>query len=154
AHQDERKWFLRVQIIRELTMGARQTIGLEPLGRLKIEYHGLHTELATIQRWAARLSCDAEALVHGVESLLDTSRSRKMLFDEPTRIYSQFWLGGAREIQRGYLPNMTGVPNGLVFERESQHDKGRIKQWFSTHGSVAMQAARAWGAESTDVAEF
>lgn len=41
AHAEERKWFLRAQLLRELTLGARQSTGLEPLGRLKIRYRGL-----------------------------------------------------------------------------------------------------------------
>jgi hypothetical protein len=41
AHGQERKWFLRVQILRELSVGGRQRVGLEPMGRLKIDYLGL-----------------------------------------------------------------------------------------------------------------
>jgi len=34
AHASERKWFLRAQLLRELALGARQRVGLEPWGRM------------------------------------------------------------------------------------------------------------------------
>ena len=36
AHADERLHFLRIQVLRELTMAANQRFGLEPWGRIKI----------------------------------------------------------------------------------------------------------------------
>jgi len=154
AHGEERKWFLRVQVMRELTMGARQSAGLEPLGRLKIAYQGLDAELPLILKWANRIGCKPELLVEGVASLLDAARSRRMLYDNVTKAYSKFWLDGEKEVMRGYLPSMKGVPEALVFERDAHHDKGRIKQWFSSHSSVAQQAALAWGVKPNDVEAF
>jgi hypothetical protein len=40
GHGQERKWFLRVQILRELAVGGRQRVGLEPIGRMKVDYLG------------------------------------------------------------------------------------------------------------------
>ncbi|MGI9249888.1 MAG: DEAD/DEAH box helicase [Pseudohongiellaceae bacterium] len=154
GHDDERKWFLRIQIVREITQGARQITGLEPLGRLKVRYLGLTPELPSIVRWAKRLNCKAEQLADGIASLLDAARSRRTVFDPVTKAWSKFWMDGEREVQRGYLPSMQGVPAGLVFERDSQHHTGRIKQWFSSYGGAAMQAATAWGVAPDDVEEF
>jgi hypothetical protein len=53
-HARERKRFLRIQILRELTTGARQRIGLEPWGRIKVEYTGLDSSLDFFQTWANR----------------------------------------------------------------------------------------------------
>lgn len=154
AHGEERKWFLRVQILRELTQGARQTTGLEPIGRLKVSYQGLTAELPVVRKWASHIGCSAEELCDGIASLLDAARSRRMVFDPVTRIYSKFWQDGEKEVQRGYLPSMRGVPEALVFEREGQHDKGRIKQWFSNYGTAAKQAAVAWGVAPDEVQAF
>lgn len=154
AHGEERKWFLRVQILRELTLGARQSTGLEPLGRLKIAYRGLEPELPIIQKWAKRLNCTGVEMREGIASLLDAARSRRIVFDPVTRIYSKFWLEGEKEIQRGYLPSMQGVPAGLVFERDGQHDKGRVSQWFSSYSSVAKQAAGNWGVHPDEIQAF
>lgn len=154
AHGEERKWFLRVQTIRELTQGARQSTGLEPLGRLKVAYQGLNPELPAVLKWANRLGCKAELLADGIASLLDAARSRRMVFDPVTRAYSKFWLDGEKEVLRGYLPSMKGVPEALVFQRDGQHDKGRIKQWYSNYGSVAQQAALAWGVPPDEVEVF
>ena len=154
AHGQERKWFLRVQIIREITLGARQSVGLEPLGRLKVHYQGLDPEFPMILKWANRLGCKAEQLADGIASLLDAARSRRMVFDSITKVWSKFWMEGELEVQRGFIPMMRDVPAGLVFEREGQHDERRIRQWFSRHGSVAKQAAANWGVSPDDTEDF
>lgn len=154
AHAEERKWFLRAQVLRELTLGARQSTGLEPLGRLKIQYLGLDEAQPTIQKWARALGCSPDELREGIASLLDAARSRRMLFDPVTRMFSKFWLDGEKEVLRGYLPIMRGVPEGLVFERDGQHDKGRIKQWYSAYDSSAKQAAVSWGVDPAQVQSF
>ena len=38
ADSEERKRFLRIQVLREITTSTRQRIGLEPWGRLLVEY--------------------------------------------------------------------------------------------------------------------
>lgn len=154
AHAEERKWFLRAQVLRELTLGARQSTGLEPLGRLKVQYLGLVETHPVIQKWASVLGCSPEDLREGIASLLDAARSRRMLFDPVTRMFSKFWLEGEKEVLRGYLPNMRGVPEAVVFERDGQHDKGRIKQWFSNYGSSAKQAAGSWGVDPDQIQAF
>jgi len=71
----ERKWFLRAQIVRELALGARQRIGLEPWGRMRVEYQGLTPELTCVLKWADRLGCKAIELIDGIASLLDNCQS-------------------------------------------------------------------------------
>lgn len=154
SHANDRKYFLRVQVLRELTLGSRQTTGLEPLGRMKVRYIGLDEDLPRIKKWAERLDCRPAELRDGIASLLDGARSRRMLYDPQAPIFNKYWLDGEREIQRGYLPIMRGVPEGLVFERDSQHDEARIKQWFSTHNSVAKQAAKSWGVSPDELEAF
>jgi hypothetical protein len=154
AHGQERKWFLRVQILRELSVGGRQRVGLEPMGRLKIDYLGLKDDHSVLLRWSKRLGCPVEALADGVASLLDAARSRRMLLDSVTKVYSKFWLDGEVQVLRGYLPSMKGVPSALKFQRDAQDDEGRIKQWYSNYGTVAKQAAVAWGVVPNEVQAF
>jgi len=40
-HEQERRKFLRIQVLREVTLSSRQSIGLEPWGRMKVSYEGL-----------------------------------------------------------------------------------------------------------------
>src|SRR5439155_23949908 len=40
-HDGERRLFLRIQVLREITTNARQRLGLEPWGRMQLEYAGL-----------------------------------------------------------------------------------------------------------------
>lgn len=154
AHGQERKWFLRVQILRELAIGGRQRLGLEPMGRLKVDYLGLNGECTALKRWASTIGCEPEALAQGVASLLDAARSRRMLYDTVTGVYSKFWMDGEPQVQRGYLPSMKGVPSALKFQRDGQDDETRITQWFSTHATVAKQAALAWGVAPGKVLDF
>lgn len=154
AHGLERKWFLRAQILRELAIGARQRIGLEPWGRMKVEYQGLTPDLPCILKWTNRIGCKAEALVEGVASLLDNARSRKIVHDNVTKMFSKFWMDGAKELQRGYIASMRDVPKGLVFQRDGDHDEKRLQQWFSNYDTAAKQAAVAWGVDPDQVEEF
>ena len=154
AHGLERKWYLRAQIVRELAIGARQRIGLEPWGRMKVEYQGLTADLPVILKWANRIGCKAEALVEGVASLLDNARARKVVHDNVTKMFSKFWLEGSKELQRGYIASMRDVPKALVFQREGDHDEKRLQQWFSNYDTAAKQAAIAWGVAPEEVALF
>ena len=154
GHGQERKWFLRVQILRELAVGGRQRVGLEPIGRMKVDYLGLTEDRPELTPWATKLGCDPKALAEGVASLLDAARSRRMVFDSITNVYSKVWMDGELQVMRGYLPSMKGVPAALKFQRDGQDDEGRIKQWYSNYGTVAKQAALAWGVVSDEVKPF
>ena len=154
GHGQERKWFLRVQILRELSVGGRQRVGLEPIGRMKVDYLGLTEDRPELAPWATKLGCDPKALAEGVASLLDAARSRRMVYDSITNVYSKVWMDGELQVMRGYLPSMKGVPAALKFQRDGQDDEGRIKQWYSNYGTVAKQAALAWGVVSEEVKPF
>jgi hypothetical protein len=154
GHGQERKWFLRVQILRELAVGGRQRVGLEPVGRLKVDYLGLTADRPELAPWATKLGCDPKALAEGVASLLDAARSRRMVYDSITNVYSKVWMDGELQVMRGYLPSMKGVPAAMKFQRDGQDDEGRIKQWYSNYGTVAKQAAVAWGVNPDEVKPF
>lgn len=154
AHGQERKWFLRVQLLRELAVGGRQRVGLEPIGRMKVDYLGLTADRPELALWATKLSCEPKALAEGVASLLDAARSRRMVYDSITNVYSKIWMDGELQVMRGYLPSMKGVPAALKFQRDGQDDEGRIKQWFSNYGTVAKQAAVGWGVLPDEVRPF
>lgn len=58
-HAAERRRFLRYQVLREVATGPRQRLGLEPWGRMRVEYVGLTPELPFFSEWAARQDCCA-----------------------------------------------------------------------------------------------
>ncbi|MBI5710725.1 MAG: DEAD/DEAH box helicase [Candidatus Eisenbacteria bacterium] len=156
AHQDRRRWFLRVLVLRELATGVKQRLGLEPWGRIEVRYLGLDAGLPFIQRWSARLGLAPERLVDGACSLLDAyRRSAFLIHDAETRAFSKRWREGDEEIQRGYLPFIAAIPKGLKLERDPGDDDGRLDQWLSARGDTrAKQAARAFGVPRDDVEEF
>ncbi|MDX9721909.1 MAG: DEAD/DEAH box helicase [Myxococcota bacterium] len=144
THADERRYFLRIQVLREATNGLRQRIGLEPWGRVKMRYLGLEPGHAFFKRWAPLAACSAEALCDGVASLLDISRRGGVLYDREHELFTRWWSDGDREVQRGYLAPSQGGPKGLVLEREGDESE-RLGQWLSLRGQTrATQLAKRW----------
>ena len=67
-HQQERRKFLRFQVLREVALSSRQALGLEPWGRMKVEYAGLDASLPWIQQHAHSLGIPPNDLREGVAS--------------------------------------------------------------------------------------
>ena len=154
-HPSLRRRFLRVQVLRELAVGNRQRIGLEPWGRARVRYHGLRPELPFMTAWSAQLGCTPEALCDGVSSLLDATRRGRVLFDRDTHLYSNYWHDSDREVSQGIIPMVQGGPRGLKLTRTVDDHKSFVQQWFGARGdSVARQAARRWGVKPIDMPAF
>jgi Helicase conserved C-terminal domain/DEAD/DEAH box helicase len=154
-HSQERKYFLRIQILREISAGVKQRIGLEPWGRMRIDYLTLNSDLEFIQKWSQVIGVNSEELVNGIASLLDVTRRSNILLDREGRIFSKFWQEGDREIQRGYLPILSGVPKGLKLQRQNNDKQSRVQQWSSDRGqTLAIQSAQRWGIPKELVSEF
>lgn len=154
-HNQERRHFLRIQVLREITTGVKQRIGLEPWGRMEVQYAGLSPAAMFVTEWAKRLGIRPEELVSGIASLLDITRRNSVLLDREGHIFSKFWREGDYEIQRGYMTLSPGVPRGLKLKRQSGDDKVRIQQWLSDRGdTLPRQAARRWGIPGDLIEEF
>jgi superfamily II DNA helicase RecQ len=145
-HQQERKYFLRIQILREITNSLRQRTGLEPLGRFQIEYAGLTPEHSFIQKWSSLLGISPLELCQGIACLLDTNRRNGIVLDRDRQVFSRVWQEGNHEVQYGYLPILQGVPRGLKLTRAPSDNRSRVQQWFSEKAdTIAKQIARKWG---------
>jgi len=154
-HADARRLLVRILVLREVTTGNRQRIGLEPWGRMRIEYHGLSARHPFFVHHSATLGCTPEELCAGVESLLDHARRSQIVWDAEQRIFSTFFPDGHRLVQRGFLPPMPGGPTGLKLKREPADASNRVKQWLSERGStLARQLARRWGVSAADITPF
>lgn len=155
AHSDERKYYLRTQVMREVATGVKQRIGLEPWGRMCVDYDGLTAEVSFIREWANVLSLDPARLVDGVASMLDRFRRNLHLFDRHTEIYSKYWMDGDRQVQRGYFPRLDGVPKGLKLRRSTDDDEQRVTQWLSAKGDTLIrQVGRKWGVKADRLEAF
>ncbi|HBJ33841.1 MAG TPA: helicase, partial [Planctomycetaceae bacterium] len=153
SHADERAYFLRIQVLREITMASNQRKGLEPWGRITVTYEGLNTSDRFIQSWANRLGMPAEELKVGVETLLDSFRRRRLLRDSHREIFSRYWQEGDREIQRGYLPILPG-PKGMKLELAVGDERERVTVWMSERNNLLRSIVRKWGVMPDDVAAF
>ncbi|MDL1949534.1 DEAD/DEAH box helicase, partial [Acidobacteria bacterium ACD] len=154
-HRERRKFFLRVQVLREVTAGLKQRIGLEPWGRLRVEYEGLSAGTPGLAELASRFGLDAEALAEGIGGLLDRTRRRMILLDKDKRIFSRFWRDGDPDVLRGFVPAFQGVPTGLKLQREAGDDKSRVSAWVNDQRNTAvLQVSRRWGVPKEHVADF
>ncbi len=150
-HEQERRKYLRFQVLREVALSSRQALGLEPWGRMKVEYQGLNTGLPWIQDHAHALGISPERLREGVASVLDYLRRKRALHDPEHEIFTKYWQEGDREIQQGYLPDFL-APNGTKLRRASNEKPGQVTQWWSDRGDTTMrQIARKWGATAETV---
>ncbi|MBW0181487.1 MAG: DEAD/DEAH box helicase [Vulcanococcus sp.] len=153
-HEQERRKFLRIQVLREVTLSSRQAIGLEPWGRMKVEYEGLKATFPWIQSKASDLGMPPEDLRDGVASVLDYLRRKRVLRDPEREIFSKYWMDGDLEIQQGYLPQL-GAPNGTKLRRDAQEKSELVTQWFSDRGdTVLKQVAKKWGVDTDDLEDF
>jgi len=154
-HARERRQFLRILVLREVATGTKQRIGLEPWGRMRVDYAGLTQDAPFIGRWAVRLGLEPQALTNGIATLLDQQRRGLHLLDREGHIFSRYWMDGDREIQRGYLPLLRGVPKGLKLQRTGDDDPNRVTQWLGARGDTsAKKAARSIGVQADDVEAF
>ncbi|MEI8172498.1 MAG: DEAD/DEAH box helicase [Deltaproteobacteria bacterium] len=154
-HQQERRRFLRIQVLRELTTGVKQRIGLEPWGRMRVGYARLGADNEFVRRWAVRLGATPGKLADGIAALLDTIRRKNILLDRETHLFGKFHDDGDFLILRGYIPKLPGIPKGLKITRNTGDKEGRVEQLLSNRGdTIARQAARRWGVPTDDVDSF
>ncbi len=154
SHADERRYFLRIQVLREATHGLRQRIGLEPWGRVMVRYLALDASHAFFQQWAHTAGCTPDALCEGTASLLDIARRSVALYDREHEVFTRWWGDGEREVQRGYISPIQGGPKALTLERD-KIDGQRLMQWLSSRGETrAVQLAKKWGIPDDKVRAF
>ena len=153
-HAQERRKYLRFQVLREVALSSRQALGLEPWGRMKVEYEGLDASLPWIQDHAHQLGISAERLREGVAGVLDYLRRKRVLHDPEHEIFTKYWMEGDREIQQGYLPSFL-APNGTKLRREATEKPSQVTQWLSAAGDTTMrQVARRWGVSAEETEPF
>ncbi len=153
-HEKERRKFLRIQVLREVTLSSRQAIGLEPWGRMKVDYVGLDPSLPWIQENAHALGMPPEDLRDGVAGLLDYLRRKRILHDPEWEIFTKYWQEGDLEVQQGYLPQ-AGGPVGTKLHREPDEKQELVTQWFSERGDTTIrQMAKKWGVPTDEVEGF
>lgn len=154
-HAEERRRYLRIQVLRELATGVKQRVGLEPWGRIQVRYSGLGPDAAFVQTWAPRLRTTPELLADGIAAILDRLRRGLHLLDREGQVFSRYWMEGDLLIARGFLPQMPGVPKGLKLEREEGDDSARVTQLLAARGDTSLrQALRGWGLAKEEIGPF
>lgn len=153
VHEEERRHFLRIQVLREVTTAVNQQRGLEPWGRLKVDYRGLESGSDFIQKWSNELNLPSGELKNGIVTLLDLFRRQRLLYDPQREIFSKYWSEGDREIQRGYMP-IPLAPQGMKLVADSDDNKGRVRAWISARSTLVWQIAQKWGVPDDSIRSF
>ena len=154
-HHEERRLFLRIQVLREVATGMRQRIGLEPWGRMVVDYVGLDADLPFFEKWAEIAGWSKAELRDGVASLLDVARRGRLLLDAHQRIFTCYWADGDRLVQQGYIPSFPGGPQGVKLRRDPSDDKNRVSQWIAEQGVTSPQLMAAhWGVPKQQIEGF
>ena len=153
-HEVERRKYLRFQVLLETTISSRQALGLEPWGRMRVDYDGLDSTAPWIQDYAHKFGVPADRLRDGVAGVLDYLRRSGALYDPEHRIFSKYWMEGDREIQQGYLTSFTN-PKATKLRRDPQEKKSLVIQWLSDAGETPLrQVARKWDVAKGDTSAF
>jgi hypothetical protein len=152
-HREERRYFLRLQVLREVATGVKQRLGLEPWGRVRVNYAGLAPTLPLMERWAPVLGVEPEALTEGVAALLDHLRRIRVLHD-PTRLFQKMWDNRDKEVQYGYVPTFAGGPKGAKLTRGGDDLPARVTQWVGTRPTQVWNAVAAWGVPEQSLEAF
>jgi ATP-dependent helicase YprA (DUF1998 family) len=152
-HREERVYFLRLQVLREAATGVKQRLGLEPWGRLKVDYKGLSPEIPFVARWAPMLGVETAALSEGVAALLDHLRRIRILHDQ-TKLFEKKWQSGDKEIQYGYVPKFSGGPRGAKLTRGGGDEAARVSQWIGTRPTQVWNVAASWGVPEEELERF
>ena len=153
-HREERLYFLRLQVLREVATGVKQRLGLEPWGRLKIGYRGVKPTLPMVVKWAGKLGVTEGALAEGIAALLDHLRRIRILHDATTELFEKMWNSGDKEVQYGYLPTFAGGPRGVKLSRGTFDEPARVTQWIGSRPTQVWNAAAAWGVPERDLEPF
>lgn len=152
-HREERKYFLRIQVLREVATGVKQRLGLEPWGRLQVNYAGLAPTLPFVQKWAPVLGAEPDALTEGIAALLDHLRRIRILHD-PTKLFQKMWNSGDKEVQYGYVPTFAGGPKGAKLSRNTDDLPARVTQWVGSRPTQVWNAVAGWGVPEQELETF
>ena len=153
-HREERLYFLRIQLLREIATGVKQRLGLEPWGRLKVGYQGIDEDFSLVQEWAPKLGVSPADLAEGIAALLDHLRRIRLLHDPNTELFEKWWNSGDKEVQYGYVPPFPGGPKGLKLSRGDNDEPARITQWVGQRPTQVWNAVKSWGVPDEELEAF
>jgi len=153
-HREERLYFLRIQILRELAAGVKQRLGLEPWGRLRVDYRGLSADLPFVQTWAPVLDVEPQALAEGIGAMLDHLRRIRILHDKHTKLFERLWRSGDKEVQYGYVATFVAGPKGVKLSRATEDSSSRVSQWVGTRPTQIWNAVKSWGVPEKQIEAF
>ena len=154
------RYYLTIQILRELGTSFTQKEGMEAWGILKVIYADVNVEKPWIKKWSEILHINVNDLTDGISSILDVYRRNRYLYDDQAPIFSRLWNEGDLEIQQGYLPLITGANNKPIPPKGLVEYPGPDRSIFhaafrSRRGQTLVENfVNKWSAEQETVEKF
>ena len=154
-HEQERRKFLRIQVLREVTLSSRQSIGLEPWGRMKVEYDGLDASLAVDSANTRSRSACPPTTCATVSPACSTTCGASACCTTPSERSSPStgWTATSRFSRATCRSSATRSAPSCV---EARHEKAElVTQWLSERGDTTIrQMAKKWGVAGRSRREF
>ncbi len=122
THEAQRKIYLTIQLLRELTGNAKQRFGLEAWGRMKICYRGIEANSRGIIKIAQMMRRPTDEVLNMIEYILDIFRRRRMIWEKNYLLCTKIFESGHQYIQAGYM-SKPPMPHALKFERTETDDE-------------------------------
>lgn len=153
AHESERKQYLTIQVVREITLSSKQRIGLEPWGRMKISYDDLNESTPFVQTLAQRTGLSPDDVLIGVQNILDHLRRQRMVYEQEFNLNNKAFEDGHAYIQNGYMPKPP-MPKGVKFSREGSDKPSQVVPFFGPRENMIKQTIRKWGVSDEQMESF
>jgi hypothetical protein len=128
-------------------------LGLEPWGRIRVDYQGLSPSLPFIIQEARLQGIPPEELHDAIGLLMDHIRRQRILYDDKHKTFTKFWGDGDKEILNGFLPEMD-PPKGTKLRRASDEKDSYVYQWLGKRESLVQQAFGKWGIQDQKIDDF
>lgn len=152
-HQEERKKYLTIQVMRELCLGTRRSVGLESWGRLQVHYDGINTSTLEIQQMARRFSLPPDDLLLCIEGILDNLRWNHLVLERNYNLNNKYFKDGDDLIQRGYLTNPI-PPKAAKFELDSADEKKYFQVFWQGRECALMNLVAKVGIDKSNMKDF
>lgn len=154
------KYYLRIQILRELATSFAQKESLETWGLMKVVYAGIDSKNYWVEKWADKFDIAPGEIAEGISELLDVYRRNRYFFDDESQVFSRAWSEGDMEIQKGYINLMMGSndrplsPKGISEEPESPKNTYKVYFFSQSGRSMAEGFFDKWGIKEEYISSF
>ncbi|TGN11618.1 DEAD/DEAH box helicase [Leptospira bandrabouensis] len=148
-HEENKYKFIKIKVLDELVTSASANRGLEPVGKLILDYHGIEKEDELFHRWSKGNPEHQQEIFNGVLTILDALRKRGILHTGSINLFSRKWNQYNEEVSDGFIRVLKSNPRGLLkVLPEDIKSKDKDYSWlysFTGERNLITMYIRSWG---------